>query len=461
MLISMVLAMSAAAADVVPTESGFNGAATVTETKVNDGFYVVTAEVPFIDVHGAPQMGQARLVLPKDAMDEGRSLPAFCHVHYEKDVDGAKGIAKHGWAVSTAVYDGDHPIDTSVGNGNNLARAIIQWVRRLPFIDRQRLHIDGGSQGGYMALAMSAENFPVTSTTADMPVVNWDYNFNYFIVNKPVTKYPIAPQDSPLPVVAIVTGLADQSTAYFGEDMSAEAWYYVSPISYTDRIANPVLVTSATGDMLVPIEQMTRKHVRPCDPEKFPEGYQRDFDTLTLCDKARVVFEDCLPKDQTCITLEPKQEHSYIVTFDMFQDATKRPERQPDLRERKWSKDHQWNLSYMDEGPPLPEGNHTSWHWSLMHTEYWAYHQEKAPGPEILNEAKLRRLVERYDGKLTNLPKLKDGAPVHRLSFPELEQRDVITGLKDYAAMGEAHRARLAELCEAIDAPEVFRAVAR
>ncbi len=444
----------------VPDESGFKGAVKVVSATEEDGFAIVLAEVPFLDVYGKDQLGLARLVIQREALEKSGSLPAFCFVHYEMDVAGAQGIAREGWVHSTAVYDAAHPIDTSVGNGNNLARAILQWVRRLPFVDRSRLHIDGGSQGGYMALAMSADNFPVTSTTADVPVVNWAYNFSYFVKNKPATKYPVAFEESPLPIMCMVTGLADQSMAYFGNDLGADAWYYLSPIAYLDRIANPVLVTSVTGDMLVPMEQMSRTHFVPHDPTRFPEGYVRDFDTLTVCKKARKVFEECIPAEETFIHVEPLQENSFEVTFDLFQHPEKKPDKRPEVKQKTWSKDHQWSLSYANEGPPLPGASHVSFKWAMVGNSFWQYYRDAVPAPDILNKAKLKRLMERYEGRLSNLPKLKDGTPVHRLNYPALEQRDVLMGLADYATLGETHRARLLALCEALKAPKVFREAA-
>src|SRR5690606_5181409 len=115
------------------------------------------------------------------------------------------------------------------------------------------------------------------------------YNLNYFVANKPVSGYPMndasgadALKKSPLPIMFAVTGLADQSMEVFGGDLSADAYYRVSPIAYLDRIASPVMMLCATGDMLVPMEQVTASIEHRVDPELFPEGYVRDFETLTV-----------------------------------------------------------------------------------------------------------------------------------------------------------------------------------
>ncbi len=435
---------------VVPSESGFEGAATVLSEDEKGPYGIVCVEVPYLDAHGNPAKGQARLVVHRRHIESGESLPAFCHVHYEKSADGAYKWARDGWAVFTAAYtgmDGEYPIDVSIGNGNNLARAIIQWARRLPFIDRARLHIDGGSQGGYMALAMSADMFPVTATTADVPVVNWAYNLNYFEANRGPIGHPTTPDKSPLPVLCSVLMLADWAYQYLPSDLSDEAWYYVSPISYLDRIANPVLVTSVTGDMLVPIEQMTRGDlVQPFDTARLPEDYQRDFDTLTVCEEARKTFEECVGGERRETFVAPLQEDSFELTYAMMTGKEKKPRKRPKNMDKPWSKDRQWSILYCDEGPVGPEAGHTTFEWAMSPDGFVEHYREAEPSPDILNAPKLERLMQRYAGDLANLPRLGTGKPINRLNFEAVEQWDVLQGLLDYAGISELHEVRLIEL---------------
>ena len=431
----------------VHNEEGFEGAVRVVEEAGDKNFGYVTVEIPYLDVHGNKKMGQGRLFLRKHEIASGKPIPIFCHVHYEKGVDGAKSWCKKGWAVATARYgkEGDgYPIDVSVGDGYNLARAVIEWALRLPFIDRTHLHIDGGSQGGYMALAMSADFFPVAATTADFPVVNWAYNLNYFEANKPVSKHPQTDmKNSPLPILCAVTGLANASYEIFGNDLKSETWYRLSPISYLDAITNPVLVTCATGDMLVPMEQMTRKHLRPIDSSRFPEGYQRDFDSLTLCESARKTFEELLPPEKVCVHMQPLQKNSFEVTLAMFNKEQKKPAKRPKDMDRPWSKDHQWSLCYLDEGGPSPYASHTTYEWDVSPDSFVEAHRTQTPPPELLTTAKLERLMQRYTGQMRDLPTLGDGRPANRLNYPDAEKRDVLAGLLDYADLGEAYAARL------------------
>jgi hypothetical protein len=434
----------------VPNEAGFEGATHIVEEAADGDFGYVTAEMPYLDVHGHTKMGQGRLIVRQQDLAANKPIPLFCHVHYEKDVGGAKHWCKLGWAVTTAHYGKEgngYPIDVSPGDGFNLARAVIQWARRIPFIDRTHVHIDGGSQGGYMALAMSADFFPVAAATADFPVVNWAYNFSYFEANKALSKYPQTDmKNSPFPFLCAVTGLVDDSYKVFGNDLKSETWYYLSPISYLDAITNPVLVMCATGDMLVPLEQMTRKHLPPFDPTRFPEGYKRDFDSLTLCEPARKTFEELLPPEKVWVHMQPLQEDSFEVTLPMFTKEEKKPEKRPKNIDRPWSKDHQWSLCYLDEGGPSPYASHATYEWDITPDSFVEAHRTATPPPGLLTASKLDRLMQRYAGQVRNLPKLADGQPANRLNYPDAEKRDVLAGLLDYAQLGESYAERLQSL---------------
>ncbi len=432
--------------ELVPNEQGFEGAVEVVDAVVDGEYGVVTVRVPYLNMEGQSAAGLARMIVHQSAIASGAPLPAFCHVHYEKDADGAKFWADRGWAVFTSHYDEAHPIDVSTGHSYNQTLATLQWVRRLPFIDRTRLHIDGGSQGGYMALAMASEIFPVAATTADCPVVNWAYNFAYFEANRAISGAPNPdPKACPLPIMAGVLFLGDMTYTHFGDDLSDETWYHVSPLSYLDRISGPVLVTAATGDMLVPHEQFTRRYPRPVDPERFPEGYTRDFDAVTACAPARKTIEEALPADRLAIQVVPLPEEAQEISIANLTGDEPMPDSPPYL-DRPWSKDHQWTLLLIDEGPAAPQAGHFTHRWDTLPLAFTDHYRTAPPSPDILNPGKLDRLMQRYAGELEDRARLKSGAPAMRRNFAALDRLDVLTGLLDYAELGADHAARLTEL---------------
>ncbi len=440
-------------AQAVPSEQGFEGAVTVVSAAADEeGFGTVTLDVPYLDLHGNPKTGQARVYLLENQYTAGKRLPVFCHPHYEKDAGGAKNWCRKGWLFVTPHYGsgpGEYEIDAAPCDSYNLSRAIIQWARRLAVADRTRLHIAAESQGGYMTLAMAADIFPVTSAAPDVPVLNWCYNLNYFEVNKPISKYPLPPDrvgESPMPPMHNVSMLADWVARDFGKPFNTETYYRLSPVSYLARITCPVLTTSYTGDMLVPIEAATRTHLRPYDRARFPEGYLRDFDALTTYAPARKTLEERLPGGTYKVKTMGLQKNSYEITFDYFTGAKKRPKVRPTMEDRPWSKRTQWSILYLDEGGPAPYAAHSTYEWKTASESFAAYYQTAQIKPSLLTAEKLAWLIARYEGKLPGVPMLADGIPANRLNVPLLEQLDVVSGLLDFASLGVRHEKRLRTL---------------
>ena len=452
--IAMTLHASTIVRPIAPDEHDFDGAVTVVDTAEQDGIAYATVRIPYLDMRAQPKAGLGR-VFVSTSTPPGSPLPAFVHVHYEKDLAGARGLCERGWAVFTAHYDAEAgaPLDISIGDSVNLARALIQWVRRLPYIDRTRLHIDGGSQGGFMALAMAAEMFPVTACTPDVPVVNWAYNLNYFETNKRVSGYPEDWTESPLPVLCAVSELADVAmksspvpSAYgiFGADLSNPSYYYVSPISHVDRVACPTLISVNTGDMLVPHEQITDR-LPTNTPDDFPAEYTRDFQTITLIPEARKTLEEAVGAEHIHVEVVHAPEGLHELKAEHVFGKEPEPAGPP-ATDRPWSKDKQWSLVIHDEGPPRPWSPHSRYKWSESPNSFIEYYRDAAPAPSILNAAKLRRLIDRYTQTPEQGLKLADGAVVNRFNFETIEKVDVVRGLLDYASLGSEHRNRLAGL---------------
>ena len=436
----------------IPVEAGFDGAVTIVdEGRVDDCVYA-TVSVPYRDVHGESKMGQARVMILEDELDAILPLPAFHNVHYELGLDGAKNWAQRGWVVFTPHYgtpeDGGYPLELCTGDSYNLAKAIIQWGRRLPFVDHNILHLNGGSAGGYMALAMAAEMFPVTSVTADSPVCNWSYNLNYFEVNKPASKYPVADMaQSPLPILVSVTMLTDWSYGVFGKDLADDKWFVLSPVSYLERITCPALVTCATGDMLVPLEQMTKRQNYVLEPGVFPEDYQRDFLELTPNEASKKRFDEMIPERKIEYLVMPRQKDSYEITLEHFKgnDVPKGPENE----DRPWSREKQWSLLILDEGPPAPHSSHVRMKWATSPDSFVETHKGTSIPFTMLSQPKLTRLLQRYAGEIAPVATLADGTKANRGNFDALEKLDVLNALIEYTDLGMPYAMRLESMYKA------------
>jgi hypothetical protein len=437
---------------VVKSESGFPGAVTVVESAVKDKTCYVTVEVPYRDLHGKEKMGQGRLMARRRLIESGKLFPPYCNVHYELDPGGAQYLCDAGWVVMTPHY-GDpekktgYVLELAPGDSYNLSNALIQWVRRLSFVDRSRLFISGGSAGGYMALMTGAQNFPVAAIQADFPVVNWAYNINYFEKNVAVTKYRELKnaKESPMPVLCAVSMLTDWAYGVLGKDLASDAYYHDNPIACLDRITCPVLVTTATGDLLVPIEQTARSFARPTEPGKCPDGFTRDLNTLAPTDKTKLSLEELLPNEKVknFVIPLPKGLHEY----DHGElDAQAKLAQKSKRVERPWSKKHQWSIVILDEGPPIATSAHSRYAWNISARSFLNTHRKVHPTPDILTPAKLQGLLCRYEGKQPQSFTLPDGTTSNRLNFDALEKRDVLTGLLDYSGISAKHEALLKRL---------------
>ncbi len=446
----------------VQDEFGFDGAVTVTGVEAHGKYLTATMRIPYLDIRGEPAEVQARVTARFDLLTSGKPMPAFCQVFYEPFIDeipGPEHWCDRGWLVAAPHYpaaDGvwPEPDELGISNGVNHTRALIQWVRRLPFVDRQRVHLNGASQAGYMVLAAAASSFPVTSATSFYPVVNWAYNLRYFEANRPITQNPpiTPPEESPMPIMGWGSTIYEISQHVFGTDFHDEAYYTVSPVSYHDRITSPTLVVCATGDMLVPLAQMNPKREAPVPPGTFPDGYMRDFETLSAGSQAKRPFEELLSPDTFWTADIPLPEGTLELTRDQVLGREPMPAKDyRDYVDLPWSPDHQWSMLYLDEGAPTPHVGHTRYHWRVTFDSFVEAHRDGPVSVGLLTAPKLKDMMARYVGESPS-PELSlvDGTPVNRRNFDGVECRDVLTGLLDYASTGAAHAERLDALYEAL-----------
>ena len=434
--------------DTVPSEAGFEGAVEVTEKWTDGTWGYVTAAIPYRDMRGNVRQSEGRLYLSRELATTNEPIPVVCHVYYELPREEAKAYCDRGFAVVTSHYD-KHPLEFALADGINVAKALMEWVRRLPIIDHSRVHITGASGGGYMTLAMGAEFFPVAALLPELPPVNWSYMTNYFRANIESCGGNLpegAPR--PLPVLAMIAPGLPIVTNLFGTDLDAPAYYILSAISYTDRITAPTQLVCATGDILCPVEQFTESTFFTLDRTFFPKGYANDFDAMTKYPPARKRFDACIhPDDLSLHVVDPPeglQEYgpeddknlSYPLRCGDGAPETVLP----------WSEDKQWSLVILNEGSPLPHTGHNRYPWNLNPFAFMADCGNRRLSADRLNAAKLQRLMERYSGHLREVATLVDGTPVNRLNFQTLERLDVLIGLLDYVRQGPDHAERLQKL---------------
>ncbi|MEN8157186.1 MAG: prolyl oligopeptidase family serine peptidase [Bacteroidota bacterium] len=437
---------------VIRSESGFTGAVKVIGYEKTDTMEITTVSIPYLGMEGDTLLGEAKLYFradqPRDSI-----IPVYCGVHYQMDQGQIRKYLDMGMMVVTPIYD-TYSIHFAIGNSINQSQAMVQWVRRLPFTDLSRLVIGGGSAGGYMALAMGSEFFPLAAVTSELPLLNWSYGVNYLLSNQVSSDcYNPELEQRPLPVLGIIAPWADIAMELFGEDLTAKTWYHHSTISYTGRITAPTLVTASTADMLCTIGMFTTREFFQMDTLDFPGDYVRDFDSLTLVPEARITLEGSIPEQDLAIHfLEvAKDQHQYTLDdLKIFSGAPLKA-KTPKEVDLPWTPNKPWNLAIANEGAPLPYNGHTRYVWNTFPRSFISHHLSREIETRQLNAEKLQRLLERYMGQLSVVATLASGKPANRLNFSHLEQRDVVTGLLEYARTSPAHARRLKELYNASD----------
>ena len=433
------------------SETQFPGAVTVEErVRPTDlqqiGFVTVT--IPYLGLHGDKKLGQGRCYFTRSLLEKKEPQPVYVAAHYPIDQETATRFCEQGFLTVTPHTD-NYPLEFVLGDSPNFMKALIQWIRRQPGVDRKRMIIGGGSGGGYMTLAMGAEFFPVAALVSDLPCVNWAYGCNYLKVNAGPSGCFLPPdQERPLPVVAAIVPGLPPATALFGEDMSSDSWFTLSPVSYTDRITAPAMIVCATGDMLCTFEQFTAKKFYELEYTKFPDGYGRDFQRLTLNEKSRLRFDQSVPEEKLFVSVVSRPEglHEYSPTDMKNLNQPLRCASGSKPTDLPWSKEKQFSFVILDEGSPLPHLGHTRYAWNITSKSFLQYNINRPIEPDRLNPAKLCRLLERFTGSLSDVARLTNGKKANRLNFEYIERYDVLASLNDYAALSDAHARRLEEL---------------
>ncbi len=100
----------------------------------------------------------AKLFLPPELAKPGVRVPLLHVAGYEIDTLGAMEYLKEGIAISTVHAHALNPL----ARGPKLEWALLHAERALPFVDDARVFIQGGSAGGYTALMLAAETFPLS-----------------------------------------------------------------------------------------------------------------------------------------------------------------------------------------------------------------------------------------------------------------------------------------------------------
>ncbi len=401
---------------------------------------LVEAEFTYLDPHGEEKTARTKLYLPEVLQTDPRAkVPLYYLAGYEVTDQVALSHVQRGWVVVSPAQLKTHPQVLAA----NPDIALLHIARSLPFVDDAKVVIGGGSAGGSMTLLLAAETFPLAGAVADVAPMNWGYNGAYlFKQYDKVLAAPFSRQGREMPFLATVTTIMLGAKQLYGTEYGGLLWFRHSPLCHLSTITCPVSALWSTADLLVPMQQIGDRWVRPFDPKEFPEGFTMDPARLTATREGRLRLTDVLADEE-------------YELFTLSVPDTVPPDKPIEIPV---SARKRWSLTILDEGPPQPKVGHFKHNFTVGREEFFRRIMSGSPPASQLTAPKLERLMDRYAGKEWLPTKLK------HLDYAESERADVLRGLRTYVMASPENAQTLARLYRQLPAakrvlePEVVAA---
>ncbi|MGQ0634564.1 MAG: alpha/beta hydrolase family protein [Planctomycetaceae bacterium] len=373
----------------------------------------------YVDSQGQKTPANALLFVPAEA--PAGKLPLIYSGGYQLDDETAVGWVRRGYAVATPAGLDRLPLARTA----NPDTALLHIVRALAFIDDARVIVTGTSAGGWMALMLAAETFPLAGVAPDVPPMNWGYNAAYLVLQK----------DRLTPAVPTLYGIrpfVEPCLEVYGGDPNDETWFRHSPLAHVTTITCPVSVFWTTADVLVPMNQIGNRWVQPFDKDAFPPGLTMDPQMLMNSDLGRVRLTDALAESNYEIFVVPTPEGA------VKRNVSDAPEGRKFI-DLPVSATKQWSITIVDEGAPEPQVDHLKYNWRWTRDDFLKRHVTGRIAPDQLTPAKLERLMDRYAGREWLPNRLKS------LDAVDFERADVLRGLTTYVSASAENAREFAE----------------
>ena len=87
-----------------------------------------------------------------------------------------------------------------------------------------------------------------------------------------------AMMEIPLPFAGMVSGMFKPIQDNFPDKEDYDRWAALSPIGLTDCYSNPFIIYHCTSDLLVPIDQTTRKYTYEKNSDSMPKKFSTRLD---------------------------------------------------------------------------------------------------------------------------------------------------------------------------------------
>lgn len=364
-------------------------------------------DVQYIGKAGRVESRPIRLYIPQSA---GQPMPLVYVPHYEMAADSLdlRRYLEKGWAVASparvkSAYNGLLTDDDLVFNC-----AALYTLRHMGTFDTQRIALVGGSAGGYTTLMLNALQMGHCVSVAKSPIANVYFNFHQY--------FDLARRSDAPFFLRLVRDSFRPVLENFPNPANMDRWEAFSPVGLADCLSSPVMITHATSDVLVPVDQITRAFTHAAEGSSMPESYS----TRLPEDNPGVLghsLADELPGEQTFVDRIPMDEpnEAPVLPFDP---------------------DRLFQIIIFDDGPTEAYGSHSTAPGTNLcdDTPYLEAMFARSLGQnETLTGGKLRLLFERYNGESVQLP---DHEGVKDAVYGSLAvyRREIVEGLAVWAA---------------------------
>lgn len=397
-------------------------------------------DIPYITDEGVVEVRSVVLYRPADA--EG-NLPLIFIPHYAAEETSAEFHAylSHGWAVASPIFREQYNGELT-GNDLVFNNAALYALRHLDGIDADRIAVVGGSAGGYMALMLSELQMGTCATIANSPIANVYYNLVIHFAACDEVNRDSGFFDIPIPIQLLVSKSFRANLGNFPDPADAERWATLSPLGQVLCISSPVVINHFTGDILVPVDQISKRFsYAESDgtlPEGFPVRMAEDYPGIL----SRPLEEEAVPEEVEVRCFAPEGQR-----VDMTMPYSARL----------------LTINIFDDGPMSAKGSHTAPGTSgsldtMPYLEEMLSHGLAATEQAV--PEKLALMLRRYLGKSSQLP-AHEGVDDEVYGSLAVYRAEVIEELARYVAhhsLAELEARVTAAIAQADDAEELTAA---
>lgn len=385
-----------------------------------------TLEIPYITKENKVDLRKVRVFLPEKA---ARPMPLIYIPHYEmgEDATELRDYLAEGWSAACpteAPADANGKLSDDDLVFNNAA---LYALRQMEEFDEKRIVLVGGSAGAYMTLMLMGQNLGICAAVANGPVANLYFNFHHYwpmgqalnlqalgemMEQEKATSSEVesvSPSENesgreggnldalnlmkklarvPIPFIAALSGSFDPIRNNFPDESDISRWEALTGVGIAGRFCNPLMVNHSTSDVLVPVDQISRRYTYDKPGDSLPADFNARL-PLDFPGKLKCSLEECLPKEETRVLRIPVPEGAQEESILPY-DSAKR-----------------FNLNLFDDGPIEGYGSHSS-RMDVGRRIDLPYLREMlertAAETNILTSDMLQFLLKLYQGKSIALP---------------------------------------------------------